>query len=432
MRVLHSPGVRPRSPPDLVLTADARPETRSAVRCPHFGPCGGCTLLDLSYEEELALKDAALHRAFEGCAALAGARVLPTLAAAEPLFYRTSLKVPFDLRRGRPIAGFYRRGSHQVVELKTCAIQHPSLTRLLVRARELAAELGVSVYDERSHRGLLRHFLARIGTGAPASAEPDSRGTGEMLAGFVVRYDRDPDTRRLAEALFERSRKQGLVGVIENVNRDRGSRVLGHESRLLCGRANLRERSDDLSLSLSLTTFAQVNPAQASVLYAEVQRLLAPLEGLRVVDLYSGYGPIALRLARAGASVQAVEHARQAVEEGRAAADENVLAERVTFHAGDSEHVLRRLTTPATGPGSPPAPIDAIVVDPPRRGLSRGLLELLCRLRVPRLVVISCYPDTFLRDLELLSRAYAVRELRAIDLFPRTEHLESLALLEPR
>lgn len=395
----------------LTLVADARPDTTGGVRCPHFGPCGGCAFLDQPYADELAGKEAAFRRVAEAQLELAGVELRAPLAAREPLFYRTSLKVPFGLRRGRPVAGFYRRGSHDIVELNTCAIQHPRLTRLLITARELATRLGTPIYDERSHKGLLRHFLARV---APSS--------GECLAGFVVRYDHDRATLALAEALLERGAKHGLVGVIENVNRERGSQVLGHESRLLLGRERLDEVSDGLALSTSLTTFAQVNAGQASVLYGEVERLLAPLEGLRVVDLFSGYGPIALRLARRGARVHAIEYDAHAVREGERAAAANGLAERVTYVAGDAGRVLRAHAEP----------IDAIVVDPPRRGLAPALLDTLCALAVPRLVVVSCFPDTLMRDLRRLAEVYALRSLGTVDLFPRTPHLEAVALLQRR
>jgi 23S rRNA (uracil1939-C5)-methyltransferase len=403
------------TPAALTLVADARPDTAGGVRCPHFGPCGGCTFLDQPYGLELAVKADAFQRVAEAHLHLDGVRLAAPLAAPEPLFYRTSLKVPFGMRRGRPVTGFYRRGSHDVVDLNACAIQHPQLTRLLISAREAVAELRTSVYDERTHKGLLRHFVARIGA-----------GTGEMLAGLVVRYDHDRAAQRLAERLMKRFAKHGLVGVIENVNRERGSRVLGRESRLLAGRETLTETSDGLTIATSVTTFAQVNAAQASVLYGEVARLLAPLDGLCVVDLYSGYGPIALRLAQRGARVHAIEHDRRAVEEGERAARDNGLAERLSFAAGDAGEALRRFQASGTDP------IDAIVVDPPRRGLARGLVELLCELRVPRLVVVSCFPDTLVRDLGLLADAYALRELGTVDLFPRTPHLESFALLERR
>ena len=408
-RMLRDAGTPPT--PSL-LVADACPGDQDGVRCPHFGPCGGCSFLDRPYADELAFKEHAFRRVAESRLDLAAVELRPALGAREPLFYRTSLKVPFDLRRGRPIAGFYRRGTHRIVDLHTCAIQHALLTKLLVAARAAVSELGIAVYDERSHKGLVRHFLARVGT-----------GTGEALAGFVVRYDHDRDTRRLAEALFERCRGQGLVGVVENVNRERGSRVVGRELHPLVGRDTLRETSDGLSFSTSLTTFTQVNPAQASVLYSEVARLLGALEGLRVADLYSGYGPIALRLARAGAVVHAIEHDARAVAEGQRAAEENGLDARVTFAAGDAGEHLRRLA-----PGS----LDAVVVDPPRRGLTSAMIELLCDLRVSRLVVVSCYPDTLFRDLAQLGKTYALRSLGSVDLFPRTPHLEGLALLEPR
>ncbi|MEQ1894182.1 MAG: 23S rRNA (uracil(1939)-C(5))-methyltransferase RlmD, partial [Planctomycetota bacterium] len=344
---------------------------------------------------------------------LSEAEIAAPIAAREPLFYRTSLKVPFGLKRAKTVLGFYRPGSHDIVDVHTCAIQHPTLTRLLVLARECASELKTPVYDERSHKGLLRHFVARL---AP--------GTGEVLAGFVVRYDRDRETQKLAERLFERGAKLGLVGVVENVNRERGSQVLGPETSLLVGRDELRERVDGLEFSTSLTTFAQVNAAQASVLYAEIARRLEPLAGLHVVDLFSGYGPIGLRLAKRGARVHAIEYSAPAIREGERAARENGLAERMTFAAGDAGRLLKEYAAAAS------SPIDAIVVDPPRRGLARAVVELLKALAVPRLVVVSCDPDTFLRDLGLLTERYHLRELATVDLFPRTPHLESVAVLE--
>lgn len=384
------------------------------MRCPHFGPCGGCSFLDQPYGEELAAKAAAFRRVAEARLDLTGVDLRPPLPAAEPLFYRTSLKVPFGRRRGHAIAGFYRRGSHDIVDLNTCAIQHPLLTRLLVTVREIARELDTPIYDERSHKGLLRHFLARIGA-----------GTDEIQAGVVVRYDNDRATLRLAERLFERCAKLGLVGIVENINRERGSRVVGHASRLLLGRETLTEQGDGLTIATSLTTFSQVNAAQAAVLYREVQSLLAPLEGRHVVDLFSGYGPIALRLASQGARVHAIEHDPRAVREGQEAAAANGLAQRLTYAAGDARRLLEVHAQTA-------APIDAIVVDPPRRGLTPELIELLCRLAVPSLVVVSCFPDTLMRDLAALGKAYSLRRLGTVDLFPRTPHLESVALLERR
>ncbi len=375
-------------------------------------------MLDRAYEVESREKQEAFARFARGRAWLREAELLPLLAAEHPLFYRTSLKLPFGIRIHRRIgkvkvvAGFYRRRTHKIVDLNVCAIQHPLLTKLLWCVRNAIEELAVPVDDARGERGLLRHLVARVGL-----------GTDETLAGFVVRRAGDESIRRLAETVFARFARHGLVGIVENLNSAPGSRVLGPVTRLLVGRGMLASHEDGLRISTSLTTFAQVNAAQASALHREIVAWLAPLEGKRVVDLYSGYGPIALRLARAGASVVAVEHNREAVQEGRQAADENGLAGRVRFVAGDATRAWSELVE---------APIDALVVDPPRRGLAPALVERLNAGALPRLVFVSCNPKTFLRDLELLRKGYVVRRLRAVDLFPRTRHLEALALLERR
>jgi 23S rRNA (uracil1939-C5)-methyltransferase len=433
-------------PPAAMLVADARAETREAVRCPHFGPCGGCALLDLHYAKELRLKDQVLRRLVRGRGALNEAECLPVLPANEPLFYRTSLKVPFGLRGDAPIAGFFRPRTHRIVDLHVCAIQHPLLTKLLVAARNAARELATPIQPPSSEAGLLRYLVARL---APS--------TGETLAGLVVNEGGRAETRRLAEVLFERFRRHGLVGVVENVNRGRtparrgghGSlrfgttRVLGPESSVLVGREELLDTSDGLVVRTGLGTFAQANAGMASVLYAEVLRMLAAawgragppgvsadasaappdFAGLRVVDLFSGHGPIALRLAQAGARVDAVERDATASLEGRRAAEASGLAERLRFVASDAGHALRALD----GAG-----LDALVVDPPRRGLGAGLIEALRGLAAPLLIYVSCNPKTLLDDMVGLASAYRPRWIRGVDLFPRTRHLEVVALLERR
>ncbi len=402
----------------MLLVADAKPGSKDPVRCPHFGPCGGCTLLEQPYDAECKQKEKTFERWTRARPFLREAELLPLLRADQPLFYRTSLKIPFGARTRRHgdgasvIAGFYRPGTKKIVDLNVCAIQHPTLTRLLVCVRKAAQELGVPVDDARGRPGVLRHLLARIGL-----------GTGEVLAGFVVRRAGDESIARLAETVFARFEKYGLVGVVENLNSAPGPRVLGPVTRRLIGATEFASLEDGLALRTSLTTFAQVNAGQAQCLYREIVDWLAPLAGKRVVDLYSGYGPIALRLARAGADVVGVERDAGAAEEGRRAAEENGLAARLRFEASDAGRAWRELSASS---------IDALVVDPPRRGLAPGLVERLEAAPIARLVYVSCNPKTFLRDLTLLAQCYSVRRLRAVDLFPRTRHLEVLALLERR
>lgn len=404
----------------VVPVASARPATRGPVACAHFGPCGGCNLLDTPYDAELAGKSARFAALVAAQPALAGAELLPLLPVDEPLFYRTVLKVPFARTRRGTVCGFFQPGTHRIVDLRECAIQHPLLTELLVAARGLAGELRVPIWDEARGRGLLRHLLARV---AP--------GTGRALAGLVVGEEGHPATRALARGLFERFSRRGLVGVVENVNARRTSVIAGPVTRPLVGTPFLVEEADGLRLRAGITSFVQANARQASRLYAEALRLLggpragAPgdLSGWHVADLFAGGGAIALRLARAGARVTAIERHAAAVRDGVAAARENGLSDRVRWLAADAAEGLAELD--AQG-------FDALVVDPPRKGLGEDLVEMLCGLHVPRLAYVSCNPESLVRDLAGLARAFEVRVLRAVDLFPRTPHLEALALLERR
>src|SRR5690242_14110716 len=132
------------------------PSTTEPVRCPHFGPCGGCTSLDVPYLDEVRAKEEKLRTALSRHPALTSAPILPILGASEPLLYRTAIKVPFGWSRAGPVAGFYERRSHKIVDMQTCLIQHPRLTALVLMAKELVSSLKIAVHDERTGRGILR------------------------------------------------------------------------------------------------------------------------------------------------------------------------------------------------------------------------------------------------------------------------------------
>ena len=390
--------------------ARALPATRDAVHCRHFGRCGGCAWLDRAYDLELAGKQRVLVEIVAAEPSLERVELLPMLGAAEPLFGRTAIKVAFGSTRAGPECGFFRRNTHDIVDLDECAVQHPLLTEFLLATRELAAAYQVPIYREDVHKGVLRHLLARV---AP--------GTGQALIGLVTAQPRSPAVRRLAKELFARFSSRGLVGVVENLNERRTAGVLGSRSWPIIGSPTLVDEQDGLRVRRSITSFVQAHDAQASVLYGEVLRLLGDVSGRHVADLFAGSGPIALRLGQAGARVTAIERLPAAVRDGIAAARDNQLGRRVRFLVADAREGLELVD--ADG-------LDALVVDPPRAGLTPELIALLNGLRFGRMVYVSCNPETLVRDLALLSRAFAVRTLRPVDLFPRTEHLEVVALLE--
>jgi 23S rRNA (uracil1939-C5)-methyltransferase len=388
--------------------------TTEPVRCPHFGPCGGCTSLDVAYPDEVRAKEEKLRTALSHHPGLQSAPILSILGASEPLFYRTAIKIPFGWSRTGPVAGFYERRSHRIVDLETCLIQHPRLTALVLVAKELVSSLKIAIHDERTGRGILRHVVARIG-----------EGTGEILAGLVVQAQGYGKIRGLAMKLMERLADVGLVGVVQNIHAEEGAAVLGDKTLPLAGRTYVDEVSDGLHFRTGIANFGQVNAGQAAVLYGEVLRLLGPgklLEGKRVADLYCGVGPISLRLARAGALVVGVEYDEDAVRSARYAAKKNDLEARARFVAGDAGQSLRKLAAESV--------IDAVVVDPPRRGLSPAVIESIVASNAAQLVYVSCDPFTLARDLELLQPAFECVAIRPVDLFPRTLHLETVALLK--
>ena len=376
------------------------PATTEPVHCPHFGPCGGCTSLDIPYLQELRAKEEKLRTALGRHVEVARAPVLPILGASEPLLYRTAIKVPFGWSKSGPVAGFFERRSHRIVDLTTCLIQHPKLTQLVLEAKKLVSELKIAVHDERTGRGILRHLVARVG-----------EGTGEVLAGLVVQAQGYGKIRGLALKLLERlgegEQGIGLVGVVQNIHEsDEDHAVLGEKTLPLAGRTWLNEVSDGLRMRTSLSSFVQVNASQAQALYGEVLRLLdfeaspqdvPDLSGKRIVDLYCGVGPISLRLARAGADVDGVEWSRDAIKCARWAAKSNGLEARARFHAGDAAQMLARIV--AAG-----GVIDAIVVDPPRRGLAPKVIEAVVASGAKQLVYVACDPFTLARDLAELSR----------------------------
>ncbi len=385
------------------------PTPTPAPACRHFGTCGGCQTLDQAYEAEVRDKEQSLRALFEG-GGIASSTVRPLLSAQAPEGYRTTLKVPFAGYRGEPQAGFYRAGTHEIVNLEECAIQHPALVELLQIARELAAECRVSMYHEARQSGVLRALAARVG-----------QGTGALLVGLVVRRADDRRVAQMAQKLYYGMRRRGLVGVVENHHDQASNAFFGKVTRVLHGEGRLPETFDGLQVQTSLTSFSQSNHTDAETVYRVARELLEPVANKTITELYSGWAPLGLRLAAAGAKLFCVEQSKIAVRDGQRNAKDNGLSDRISFCAMDAAHGLLQ---------APPS--DAVIVDPPRKGLDEMVRIGLQRGPAPHLVYISCNPVTLLRDIEALADRYQLESIQPVDLFPRTPHVECVASLRWR
>lgn len=370
--------------------------------------CGGCQWQHVSLEYQQQAKRDRVVQALERIGGLSDPPVAPILTADASLAYRN--KATYPLKRsatGQVQAGYYQKGSHKLVNLNQCPVQDSRLNPLLADIKRDIQELGWSIYDERHHRGRLRHLSLRIG-----------RRTGEILLTLVAT---ETDWQGLAEQ-GQRwlDRYPNLVGVCVNHNRDRTNAIFGSQTRCVVGQPYLREEFAGLEFQLRPETFFQVNTEAAEALLRVLAERLALSGDELLVDAYCGIGTFTLPLARQVRQAIGLEVQSAAVEQARINAQLNGIT-NVSFQVGAVEKLLPQLE------GVP----DVVLLDPPRQGCDRTAIETLLELLPPRLVYISCKPATLARDLKLLTQGnhYQVTHVQPADFFPQTAHVECAAFL---
>ena len=375
--------------------------------CPVAKLCGGCDFWHMDYQEETRLKadrvKACLNRI--GGEAL---ETMPILAAPTCCGYRNKAQYPVAQKKGRAYAGFFRAGTHEVVENDRCRILPEESDRVRDAVIDYVNQFRVSVYDEATHTGLLRHIYVRRGA-----------VSGQILVCLAVNGSRIPR----AEALLDRLKKiPGFTTLVLSVNTKKGNAVLGDEFITLYGPGYIEDTLCGLNFRLSPRSFYQVNHHQAQRLY---DAAIAQAEITRedtVLDLYCGVGTITLCLAKAAGKVIGVEVIPQAVEDARDNAKRNGI-ENAEFFCGDAGQAALELEKQGIK-------ADVVVVDPPRKGLNADTIEALARFAPRRIVYVSCDPATLARDVALLKqRGYALKNAMACDLFPRCSHVESIVCL---
>ena len=377
---------------------------RQAPDCPHYPACGGCDFRHLTYAEEL---DAKRQRVEDALRRIGGAdvAVAEILAASRTDGYRNKSLFPVS-PQGR--AGFYRARSHQVIPASDCLLQSPQAGAVARAVEDYLRENGVSAYDEARHEGLLRHIFVR------------TNAAGQALACLVVNGDRLP----AEEDLVRRVRKAcpGTVGVVLSANTRRTNVALGDRYRTLWGQDFLEDTLCGLTFRLAIPAFYQVNRRQAERLYEKALEL-ADLTGTEtVLDLYCGAGTITLVMARGARRAIGAEIVPEAVENARENALRNGIA-NAEFFCGDASAVAAKLAAEELRP-------DVVVVDPPRKGLEESVIDSIAAMAPKRVVYVSCDPGTLARDVKRFhERGYALRMAVAADLFPRTKHVETAALL---
>lgn len=391
-----------------------RIKKRSAYRveppCPVYETCGGCQLQHIDQRLQRRLKRELVEEAFRRYTGLEAIPLEPTVTMDEPWKYRNKAQLP--LRRiGNQVAmGMFSAQSHRLVDTSDCLVQHPLINRTLDEARRIAEELELSIYDEKTHQGVLRHLVARI-----------SFATEEIQLVLVTRTASFPQEEAFIQEV--KRRLPQVTGLVLNQNPSRTSRVFGERNRLLWGKEKLEERLGPLSFLLSPRAFFQLNPVQTAKLYDEVKKA-AQLTGKEtVIDAYCGVGTIGLWLADQAKRVMGMDTIPEAIEDAKENAERNGIR-HAEYHVGEAEELLPRWVEEGLKP-------DVVVTDPPRTGLGQPLIDALIQVKVPRVVYVSCNPSTLAKDCrQLLNGGYDLKRVVPLDMFPQTAHVEAVCLLE--
>ncbi len=377
--------------------------------CAAPNACGGCVYRHVTYAHELDLKREYVVHAFRK-AGLHDVTVLPVKSTGKTQGYRNKGQYPVAKTKDGIRAGFYAAKSHNLIAAEGCMIQNEAFSPIVRSICAFAERNGWSVYDEETGKGLLRHIYLRVG-----------EKTGEILLCLVTNGDRLPEKEAFCRDMTEKF--PSLCGILLNVNREKTNVVLGKKTLLLWGRDSMEDELCGLRFRIAPDSFYQVNRDGAELLYGLAAKA-ADLKGDEVLmDLYCGTGTIGLSMARMAKKLSGVEIVSSAVACARENAERNGIANAEFFcdDAGSADVILR-----AAGGVRP----DVVVIDPPRKGSTRELVQTLSDLNVPKIVYVSCDPDTLARDCKWFSEeGYSMSDVQPVDLFPRTGHVESVVCL---
>jgi 23S rRNA (uracil1939-C5)-methyltransferase len=396
--------------------------------CKHFGTCGGCKWQHLPYETQLDFKHRQVTDSLEriGKVDLSEVEVLPILGAERTQFYRNKLEFTFSNRRwltrddigsGEPIADMDALGFHvpgyfdKVLDIEKCWLQEEPSNEIRLAVKAFALEQGIPFYDLRNDTGLLRNLVIRLTPG------------GEVMVVLVLAGDEEAPRTAVLE--FIRSKFPRVTTLAYVINDKKNSSLSDLEPVIYHGRPYMVEEMDGLQFRIGPNSFFQTNSLQAKALY-EAALGFADLQGHELVyDLYTGTGTIAIFVARHARRVVGIEYVEEAVAHARENAALNGLV-NTEFFAGDMAGILDEVFMQRHGYPH------VVITDPPRAGMHPKVVKQLLNTGADRIVYVSCNPATQARDIEMLSPRYRLSRVRAVDMFPHTHHVESVALLHRR
>ncbi len=376
--------------------------------CPVFPRCGGCQYRHISYEAEKRIKTDKVRDAFKRIGHL-DTVPLDAVGADSTERYRNKAQFPVETANGRLMAGFYAPFSHRVIDCKDCLLQPAEFSDILKITAKWCEKYKIPTYDENTRKGLLRHIYIR-----------KAFYTGEIMVCLVINGDRIFKSDELISALTKAN--SNIKTVLLNFNTEDTNVIMGKKEKVLYGKGYIEDVLCGKRFRISPLSFYQVNHAQAEKLYNQAAEFAITPDTKVLLDMYCGAGTIGLTMADKVDTLIGVEIVPEAVEDAKINARLNN-AENARFICADAAAAAKTLENEGTKP-------DTVILDPPRKGCERALLETVVNMNPGRIVYVSCDPATLARDLAVLEEnGYKTQTAIPFDLFPRTVHIESCALL---
>lgn len=383
---------------------------RVEPKCEFYRQCGGCQIQALDYWQQLIFKENKVRNNLKRIGGFDNLKIFPVIGMDNPYYYRNKAQFPIRQdKEGNIITGFYAGRSHTVIANTRCYLGDEVNEEILNQVISFMKENHISAYDEESGRGLVRHVLIRVGF-----------TTREIMVCLIINGNELPKCDELVKRL---QGMEGMTSISININKENTNVILGEKIKTIWGQDYITDYIGNVKYQISPLSFYQVNPTQTKKLY-ETALFYADLSGNEVVwDLYCGIGTISLFLAQKAKKVMGVEIVPQAIDDAKKNAKINEIT-NAEFYVGKAEEVLPKKYK-EDGEYA-----EVIVVDPPRKGCEKGLLDTIVEMKPKRVVYVSCDSATLARDLRYLcDRGYEVRKVQPVDMFGQTVHVESVALL---
>ncbi|MDU1257154.1 MAG: 23S rRNA (uracil(1939)-C(5))-methyltransferase RlmD [Clostridium perfringens] len=387
-------------------------EERVNPPCAIYKRCGGCKLQHASYKVQLDFKWDRVKDCVSKIGKLDPSIVKYPLGMENPWRYRNKVQLPIGLINGEVKIGFFAPRSHDIIDMESCLIQDEIGDKVVKLTREWIEKFNIRPYNvdgEYDEKGIVRHIMIRRGF-----------TTNEVMVVLVTNGEKLPHKEEFVDLMVKNI--PGIKSVIQNINSKKTNVILGLESKTLWGEDTISDYIGDFRFNISPLSFFQVNPTQTEVLYGKALEYANLTGNEEVFDAYCGTGTITLFLSQKAKKVYGVEIIPQAIDNAWINAKENKV-ENVEFFVGESEVVIPDLINKGVK-------ADVVVVDPPRKGCDKKLLDAITNINAKKIVYVSCDPSTLGRDLAILEEnGYKTLEVQPVDMFPNTSHVENVAKL---